>query len=435
VWDSTSIFLLVLLPLLLAASGFFSGSETALFNLSAHERLTLRRSGGLTGAVVLRLLANTRHLLITLMLANMVLNVLYFIITTVLILKLKKTGTLGTFGVGLVSLGVLLALILGGEVVPKLLATRLALTWSKLAAVPLMFVHRTILPLRLFLNTLVITPLARLIAPRRKPQALTPQELEALLSISEAQGVIDQSEEQLLQKILELGQLTVRDVMTPRVDIQAFDQDDDTGDLLALIERTHRRRIPVYQGDIDHVVGVVSARQILLRRPQTRADLLRLIDPAQFVPEQQHADRLLLAFRQSGTTLALVVDEYGGTAGLVTLEDVVEQMVGQITDAGEPLDVPMVESAGPGQWRVHAGLSIRAWNDAFGQARPIGAVSTIGGLVMARLGRLPVVGDSTRLGNLDIRVAEMQARRIHRLELQLLPADSSGNAPLSGGSH
>ena len=322
--------MLCLLPVLLGASGFISGSETALFFLNHHQRLELSRSGGLAGGIVSRLLGETRALLITLLLCNMVLNVLYFVITTVLILRLRENSTIGAVGVGAASGAALLTLIMIGEVTPKLLAARLAVPWSKLAAVPLMVVHRTVGPLRLVLSVFVITPLARLIAPRHRPPALSPDELEALLGISEAQGVIDQGEEQLLQQVLELGQLTVKHLMTPRVEIAAFDLANDPADLIDLIRRTRFSRIPVYHGDVDHVAGIVHARQALLQRPATPAALTPLVREAQFVPEQQRADRLLLTFRRTGTTFAIVVDEYGGTAGLVTLEDVVEHMVGRM---------------------------------------------------------------------------------------------------------
>ena len=423
------------LPVLLAASAFFSGSETALFFLSSHQRLELRRSGGLAGSIVWRLLAETRALLITLLLGNMSVNVLYFVITTLLLLRLKNQGGAGTAAMGVVSVAVLLILILIGEVTPKLLATRVAVTWSKLVAVPLMLVHRAVGPLRWVLNLFVITPLARLIAPRHKPAGLSSPVLEALLRISAAQGVIDRGEEQLLQQVLELGQLRVRDVMTPRVDVEAFDLANDPADLIALIRRTHLSRIPIYESDVDHIVGVARARQVLLRRPTTRAELTALIQPARFVPEQQRADRLLLTFRQTGTTFALVVDEYGGTAGLVTLEDVVEQMVGQIAGPRGVPDAPRVESVGPGRWRVGAELSVRHWSEAFGQGQPSADVSTIGGLVMARLGRLPAVNDSTRIGNVDIRVVQMQAQRIAWLELHLAGEEAAGAgiAPAADG--
>ena len=411
--------MLCLLPVLLVASGFLSGSETALFFLNRHQRFELSRAGSVAGKIVTQLLSETRTLLITLLLGNMVINVLYFVITTVLILRMKRHTEHGAVAVTVASIAVLVTLILCGEVMPKLLAARAAVRWSKLAAIPLMLVHRAVTPVRSLLNMLVITPLARLIAPQSATPELSAKELETLLQISQSRGVIDHGEEQLLQQVLELGQLTVRDLMTPRVDIEAFDIADDPSDLIELIRRTRLSWIPVYRDDLDHVTGIVRARHVLLHRPDSTGELAKLVQPVQFVPEQQHGDQLLLTFRRTGATFAIVVDEYGGTSGLITLEDAVEHMVGHIAGPYESQRGPMVESVGVGQWRVSAELPIHEWNDVFGQVRPSGGVSTIGGLVMAKLGRLPVEGDVTKVGNVDIRVASMHGPRMLSLELRV----------------
>jgi len=318
------------LPALLGASGFFSGSETALFSLNNHQRLQMRRSGTIAGTIVAQLLDETRTLLITLLLSNMIINVLYFVVTTVLIIHLKHSGTLGAVGAFVSGLMVLVVLIICGEVLPKLVAARAAARWSRLAAAPLLAVHRAMSPLRAVLNALVITPLARLIAPRHKPTQLSGDELETLIHLSQQRGVIDPSEEQLLQQVLELGQLKASDLMTPRVDMQAFDLSGEPAELIALIRRTHFRHIPVYRTDPDHIAGVIYSRQVALRPPASAAAIETLTRQVRFVPEQQRADRLLLDMRRTGATFAIVVDEYGGTAGLVTLEDVVEHVVGDI---------------------------------------------------------------------------------------------------------
>lgn len=403
------------LPLLLAASGFISGSETALFSLSDHQRLTLKRSGAASGTMIDGLLADTRGLLITLMVGNMVVNVLYFIITTVLIIRLQKDGQIGALAMTAISILVLIMLILCGEVLPKLVASHTRVGWSRLAALPLTAIHRGFGPLRAILSALVITPLARLIAPRTKPPQLSPEELESLLTLNEQRGIIDASEEQLLQQVLELGQLKARHLMKPRVDIRAFDLNEDPAELLALVRETRLSRIPVYRGDLDHLEGVVYARQLLLRRPSTTDDLKPLVRQLEFVPEQQRLDRLLVDMRKTGTTFAVVVDEYGGTAGLITLEDIVEHMVGDIAGPSHAPVGSRVESIGEGQWRVSADLSIEDWADIFASPQSAPAVTTLGGLVMARLGRLPKPGDRIDIGQMTIQVQAMRGRRIDTL--------------------
>lgn len=421
--------MLLALPFLLIASGFFSGSETALFSLSRHQRLQMARSKGLVGGAVTTLLVETRGLLITLLLGNMTINVLYFVISSVLLIQLSRRETSGAALLAIASVLPLIALILLGEVLPKLLAARLSMAWSKFVALPLLMVHRLISPVRVASSLAVITPLARLIAPRTAPPSLSSQELESLLALSQNQGVIDPGEQQLLEQVLDLNQLRVRDLMTPRVDIKAFDIVDDPSALTTLIRETRLRHIPVYRGTLDDVQGLIYARQALLDPPRTRTAVQQLVKQVRFVPEQQRVDRLLLEMRKSGSTFAIVVDEYGGTAGLVTIEDVVEHMVGHIPGPFKKNAQPQVQPIGRQRWQVSADLSVHEWADVFGTGPAAGVaagpavVSTLGGLVMARLGRVPRVGDRITMGNLSITVEQMNGRRIETLTIELFDRD------------
>lgn len=417
--------MLALLPALLLASGFISGSETALFSLSAHQRLALTRRGHIAGHAVAALLAETRDLLITLMLGNMIANVTFFVLSAVLLLRVEHRGQAPAPAVAALSFASLVALILCGEVLPKLVAQRLAAGWAAAAAVPLLTIHRAIAPLRLALRLLVITPLARLIAPARRPGELSAQELTRLLELSARRGVIHPEEEDMLHGVLDLGRLLVRDIMTPRVDLVAFEIHRPVAELLDLIRSSRRSHIPVYDGDLDNVLGVVEARQIMLRRPPDAARLRRLIRQTAFVPELQRADRLLMEFRKRGHNLAVAVDEYGGTAGLATIEDVAEQMVGDMPGEGDPRG-PEIEQLPDGGFRVAAGLSVQDWIDSLGIQRPSVDAVTLGGLVMARLGRLPRVGDVVREGNLLLEVETMDRRRIQTLRVRLAAAGEGG---------
>ena len=419
--------LALLLPILLVASAFFSGSETALFSLSRHHRAQLARSGSIVGQTLTTLLAETRSLLITLLLGNMTINVLFFVTSSVLLIQLGRTGALPGAAVAALSVAPLLAIILLGEVLPKLVAARLPVQWARAIALPMMLFHRIIAPLRIAAALVVITPLARLIAPKRRPPALSAAELEHLLTLSLRQGVIDPDEEQLLQQVLDLNELKVRDLMIPRVDVQAFDLDDDPAQLIDLIKRTRLRHIPIYRDSLDNILGLVYARQILLHRPATAEQLQSHIRQVRFVPEQQRADGLLRELRRTGTAFAVVVDEYGGTAGIITIEDVVEHLVGDIAGEFEPNTGPPVERVGPGAWRAAANLPVHEWLNLFDRnpamlgLAELESVSTIAGLIMARLGRVAETGDQVRLGNVLITVESMHHRRIDRVLIQLSP--------------
>lgn len=429
-----SLVMLAVLPILLVASAFFSGSETALFSLTRHQRARLTRSQTIPDQLLTTLLSETRSLLITLLLSNMTVNVLIFVISSVLLIQLGRSDQFGPIAMTVLSLAPLLTVILCGEVLPKLVAARLPLTWAKVVSLPLYVCHRVLAPVRVTASWLVITPLARLIAPPRRPPSLSPEELESLLALSQKHGVIDPHEERLLQQVLELSQLKVRDLMVPRVDVQAHDLDDPPQALIDLVRQAKLRQIPVYREDLDHVVGVVYSRQVMLRRPRTYEDVKRLVKQVNFVPEQQRADQLLVELRKTGTTFAMVVDEYGGTAGLITIEDVVEHMVGNIAGPFEAASEPRLQSLRPGLWRVGAEMPVHDWAEVFGHnpaVEGLGAlesVSTLGGLVMARLGRVPEVGESTTVGNVLIRV---EAAKGLRLDTLLVELQSPGGQPAS----
>lgn len=417
------------LPLFLAVSGFCSGSETALFSLSQHERRQISLSSRLLDRKLAWLLGEVRGLLISLLLTNMIVNVLFFVVSTMLLLQLGRLYKLNAAYTTGGSVASLLLLIIFGEVLPKMLSARTPMSAARLVALPLWLLHRVLTPIRHVLSTLVITPLSRLIAPRQKPPELSTQELEMLLEQSQHHGVIDAGEEELLQQVLGLSQLKVRDIMQPRVDIQAYDIVDPPVLLIEQMRATRLDRLVVYEDDLDHVVGLAYARQVLLRRPANRKELEPLIRQVTYVPETQRVDKLLIHMRKKGVTLAVVVDEFGGTSGIVTLEDVVGQMIGHISAPYESQDEQMVVQLSEGRWRVSGDLPVHEWADAFGSVTQMSGVSTVGGLVMAKLRRLPQVGDSVMVGNLRFEVQAMQGRRIAHLYLELDHAPPAKSEP------
>ncbi len=417
--------MLLCLPVLLFLSGFFSGSETALFSLTRHQRSVIKESDTFAGTAITTLLAETRSLLITLLMGNITVNVLYFVVSTKLLLYLNEQKVIGPAALGVASIVPLLAIIILGEVLPKLAAARAPAAFSRLAALPLLIVHRVISPVRLVASFLVITPLARLIAPAKQPDALSPEELASMLELSRGQGVIDPQEQRMLRQVLELGRVKVDELMTPRVDLEAVDIESAPAELVDFFKKTKLRQVPAYRENLDKIEGIITTRRALLHPPGSGLEVNALIEPVLFVPQQQHADQLLAELRDKAMTLAVVVDEYGGTAGLVTLEDVAEHLVGEIAGGHDRGDDLMVEQVSPGSWRVSAELSTRDWSEAFGKGLPadiqvtLNMVKTVGGLVMARLGRAAQVGDRVAIGNLMLSVEQMDGRRIETVTVRL----------------
>ncbi len=242
------------------------------------------------------------------------------------------------------------------------------------------------------------------------PPRLDREELAALVAASERAGVIDYDEQRILTDVLSLSQRKVREVMTPRVRMAALPATATRADVIACVSRTHDTNLPVYDGDLDTIVGMLQVKRYLLADDDERPPAAFTVEP-KYVPEVAALDQLLTHFQDTATEVAIVVDEFGGTAGVVALEDVVEEIVGDIArqkQGGQP--DPML--IGPARWRVSGDLSVHEWAEAFGLQPSSHAVSTLGGLIVARLGRVPSVGDTTELGNVRLEVEQVDRSRV-----------------------
>jgi len=415
---------LALLAVLLACSGFFSGTETAFFGLTRGQLHRLAESSVRGGRMVASLMRRPRRVLNTLLLGNMLVNVAFAGISAVLLYSLHDALEMAgawPWIAAVVSPVPLVTLILVGEVAPKMLALVLGRRWAVAVAPPMMVIQRVLWPVLIVLEWLFVSPLTRLLAPRAPGGAhVTSDELAALLDLSAKRGIIDTDVNALLHEIIELTHLRVADIMVPRVDVIACDVDAQPEELLETFRRTHLRKLPVYEGDIDNILGVVHAKRLFLS-PASR--LRELVAPVSFVPEAANIERLLLQFRVRKEQMAIVVDEYGGTAGLVTLEDVLEEIVGDIPDPREAHLGPPVEKVSDREYVLDGDLSIHEWADVFTTDLASTRVRTVGGLVTSLLGRIPREGDTAEYRNLRFTVRSLRGRRIGKLCLELMEED------------
>jgi CBS domain containing-hemolysin-like protein len=241
-------------------------------------------------------------------------------------------------------------------------------------------------------------------------------ELAALLEQSAREGSIDLREREAIEGVMRLRRLRVRDVMTPRVDMAFVTSDAEDREIVETAARVRLTHLPVVGNDVDDVVGILQLKRYLLASP--RPPRRECIEPARFVPELASLEQLLEHFRRTGTKLAIAVDEYGGTAGVVALEDCVEEIVGDIAEAGEPqVDAP-VEVA-TGVWRVSGEMSVARWSEMFGSREVSPRSSTVAGLVMQRLSRLARPGDRVELANIRIEVEAVSGARIKSVLVSL----------------
>jgi CBS domain containing-hemolysin-like protein len=240
-----------------------------------------------------------------------------------------------------------------------------------------------------------------------------PQEQEPALSESE--------ERELLRSIVDFGDTLVREVMTPRPDIVAISADATVGELRALFREQEYSRVPVFTENLDNIIGVVFVKDLLQHEELDESDsIASLVRAATFVPETKRVAELLKEFQRGPVQIAIVVDEYGGTAGLVTLEDLLEELVGEIRDEYDVESEPVVEE-GDGAFTFSAKVSVEEMADRLGiQIEPQG-FETVGGYVLTHLGRVPLVGETFDIDGVSVEVLEAERRRIHKVRMRRMP--------------
>jgi len=243
-------------------------------------------------------------------------------------------------------------------------------------------------------------------------------DIEHLLEAGRAEGILEPVEQAVATEALRLGERSVRDIMRPRIDLDALDIATPPGEVLGAIAMAGYSRLPVYEGSLDHILGYVALKDLLRQNWMGwPIELRKILHKALFVPETMPLDRLLEMFQKEKNQLAIVLDEYGGTEGMVTLEDVLEELVGEIhSEHHRHRDAPFVDR-GDGSWLVDGGAGVEALAEVFGLRLDPGPrdYSTVSGLVLARLERIPSTGDTTDWQGLSIEVVDMDGRRIDKL--------------------
>ena len=307
--------------------------------------------------------------------------------------------------------------LLFGELVPKRLALRRAEDFARLAAPAMKIFSQVTRPFVWLMGASTSAVLVMLGAHKQDGPTVSVDDIEHLLEAGRAEGVLEAVEQAVATEALRLGERAVRDIMRPRIDLDALDIETPPGEVLGAIAMAGYSRLPVYEGSLDHILGYVSLKDVLRHNWMGwPIELRRIMHRALFVPETMPLDRLLELFQKEKNQLAIVLDEYGGTEGLVTLEDVLEELVGEIHDEHRRETAEFVQRE-DGSWLVDGGASVEDLADKLGIK--LDAVprdySTVSGIVLAELERIPATGDTLRWHGLSIEVVDMDGRRIDKL--------------------
>jgi putative hemolysin len=310
-----------------------------------------------------------------------------------------------------------------GVAVPKSLALRNPERTALALFGPANIIRRAISPV-VGISSALASPFVRILGGRTAPAGpfVTQEEMRMLVNVGEEEGVIQQEEEELIHSIFEFGDTVVREVMVPRPYIVAVEDDATVAQAADTALQSGHTRLPVYRETIDSIVGLAMVQDILraLRTGAEREPVTRVMRPVHYVPETKKVDELLRELQKGRMHLAIVVDEYGGTAGLVTIEDLLEEIVGEIQDEYD-VEPPMIERINDQEVHVDARVSLDDINDLLGVNWEAEDSDTIGGLVYEQLGRIPAAGDSVQLGNYVITVLSTEGTRIKQLSIVRLP--------------
>lgn len=392
--------------LLLALSAFFSSAETALFSLDRLGINFLKRKNQKIGDIVEGILQNPKRILAVILIGNTTVNILisaagYTLISTFL----SRASELITVPL------VFTFIIFFGELIPKQLAVNYPLHINVMYAVPLKIVYQLLSPLAGMLDKLSQFFLREHI---NLDSMLTQEELIAAFELAADAGIMDVEEKQMVMGILRLGKMEVRDVMTPRVDIIGIDLDEDFEKQKAVIEKVYFRHLPVFKDTLDNAVGFLDVLKFLLDGGK---DIKPYIIPALFIPENVTLDVALKEFEQKGRRIAFVVDEFGGTAGVITRGDILEQITGEVEDSGE-LSNQKIQHIADGRWLVDGMISLEEFNYKFDSNIYIERADRLSGWIVSQLKSIPKVNSVVEIPMYRFIVKKVRKNRVELVEVE-----------------
>ncbi len=395
---------LIIMLILLFLSAFFSSAETSLFSISRSKAIHLAKSRDKSFLLLNKMKANPHTLLTTILIGNNIVNVGAASFATSIALKLFPHYAVG------VATGVMTLLILiFGEVFPKSIATRNNILIAKITIFPIFWMSIIFRPAIWFLNFI-----PKLTGKIKKTPSITEEELMTYVEVVEEEGEIKEEEKDLIHNVFEFDNTSASEIMTPRGDMFVIDADKEL--VLKDIVESGFSRIPVIQDEIDNIIGIIHIKDIFLRHAygQNNISLKNIMKPPYFVPEYKKLDRLLSQFKKRKNHIAIVVDEHGGVSGLITLEDVIEELVGEIRDETDKEEQHIVAKKSS-EWLVLGKSDIDEVNETIGMQIPESKdYDTFSGYILDHIGRIPEEKEAIQIGSFNIIIKKMDGNRIEQ---------------------
>ncbi len=399
---------IIILIVLLVLSGFFSSAETSLFSISRTRIRHLAKEDERFFRLIEKMRENPHKLLTTILIGNNIVNVGAAALATSVVMDLFPN-----YAVGLAT-GIMTFLILVfGEVLPKSTATRNNVLIAKITIYPIYWCSLIFFPILIILNFI-----PKVTEHIQKTPRVTEEELMTFVEVVEEEGGIEEEEKELIYNIFEFDDTSASEIMTPRADMFVIDADEAID--LEAIANSGFTRIPVIEGDIDHVIGLLNIKNLFVKLASgsDNVDVREIMRKPYFVPENKKLDRLLHQFKSRKLHMAIIVDEHGGVSGLITLEDALEEIVGEIRDETDKEEPNIVQGKNK-EWVVLGKTDIDAVNDEIGMEIPdTREYDTFSGYVLDNIGRIPKEKEEITIGTYVITVEEMDGNRINRYSIR-----------------
>ena len=422
--------LIVILIVALLLAALSAAAETALTSVSKIRMRTLAEEGDIRAQRVVRVIEKPQVFLTSILVTS---NVSVIVASTVATLLALHIST--SWG-GVVSTVVLaLFVLIFCEITPKTAEVQSPERWAKRLVGPVEALSTLLRPINRVLIA-VTAGIVRLVGgqPVKHGPFVTEEELRLLVEVGEEEGVLEEDEREMIHNVFELADTAVREVMVPRIDMVTIEAEDTVEDAMRLIVQGGQSRIPVMENSIDNIIGVLYAKDLLrvVANGQHPASVKSLVRPAYFVPESKRLDDLLRELQQQRVHMAIVVDEYGSVAGLVTIEDVVEEIIGDIQDEYDR-EEQLVERVGENEFIVDAKISLDEFNELVDLELTSEDYDTLGGFLFAQLDKIPTVGDVVRYQNLTMTVLGTKGRRITKVRVvRHAPEDTAEDTSQAG---
>lgn len=405
---------LILIILGVMGSAFFSSSETALTSLNVFKIRQMEENGVENSSLVRRLTDDIGKVLTTILIGNNIVNIVTTTIATIFF-----TDLLGSSGAVVSTIILTLTILIFGEVTPKNIATSSSEKLALKVAKPIKFFDFILKPLSFFLQA-ITNFLTKIIIGEnsQKGDLVTEEDLKTIVDVSEEQGVINDQESEIINNVFEFGDSDVEDIMTARTNMEAIAVDMEDKELKDFLKNCKHSRIPVYGKSIDNIIGILHMKDIVAFIAEDKdLNIEEMVRPAFYVYDNMHIFDLFKSMRGENVSLAIVIDEYGGTSGIVTIEDIVEELVGEIEDEYDT-HLETILKINDKEYLVDPSIHINDFNDYFDTDIEQIKNDSIGGYLIDNLGRIPKLGDAIEVSGIKMSVLQIDRYKLEMLKVE-----------------